>query len=177
MKPRLIILSDLWGIEKSVWINDYTEILDSIFEIQYYDCCDLGQVDKLEYQENNLHNQFINGGIEVATKRLLELEKKRIDVLAFSIGGIIAWKAQLNGLKINTLYSISSTRLRYEKEKPKCNLSLYFGDKDNYKPTSEWFDRIELNPKIFKNKEHKLYTEIGCISEICDDIKTPYNNV
>jgi hypothetical protein len=177
MKPKLIILSDLWGIEKSAWINDYTEILDSNFEIHYYDCCNLGQVDKSECQESNLHNQFVNGGIEAATKRLLELEKKRIDVLAFSIGGVIAWKAQLNGLKINTLYSISSTRLRYEKEKPKCNLSLYFGDKDHYKPTPEWFDSMELKPKIFKNKEHKLYTEIDCISKICNDIKTHYNKV
>ena len=175
MKPRLIILSDLWGIEKSEWVNDYAEILDSNFEIQFYDCCDLGQVDKSEYEESKLHNQFVNGGIEIATKRLLELEGKRTDVLAFSIGGVVAWKAQLNGLKINNLYSISSTRLRYEKEKPSCNLRLYFGEKDNYKPASDWFDSFELKPKIFKDKEHKLYAEIDCIREICNEIKTPYN--
>ena len=176
MKPRLVILSDLWGLEKSEWINDYTKKLDSNFDIKFYDCCDLGQVEKSDYDQSSLHKQFVNGGIEIATKKLIELEKKRIDVLAFSIGGVIAWKAQFKGLKINNFYSVSSTRLRYEDKKPNCNLSLYFGDKDNHKPTSEWFDNLEIKPTIFKNKEHELYTQMDCISEICDEIKTTYNN-
>lgn len=172
MKPRLIILSDLWGIEKSEWVNNYTKTLDSKFEIKFYDCCKLGRVDKSGYKESSLHNQFVNGGIEIAAKRLLELEKRNINILAFSIGGVIAWKAQLHGLKINNLYAISSTRLRYEKVKPSYNVSLYFGDKDNYRPTIEWFDYINLKPKILKDKEHKLYTEIDCISKICNEIAT-----
>lgn len=171
MKPRLIILSDLWGIEKSEWINYYVKILEIKFEIQFYDCCELGKLNKSVYEESNLHNQFVNGGIEIAVKKLLELETKRIDVLAFSIGGVIAWKAQLNGLKINNFYSISSTRLRYEKEKPNCIINLYFGDKDSYKPTSNWFNKMELKPKIFANKKHELYTEIDYINELCKEIK------
>ena len=176
MKPRLLILSDFWGAEKAAWVNDYVENLSTDFEIQFYDSCDLGQIDKTEYVESNLHNQFVNGGIEIATKRLLKLEKKRINVLAFSIGGVIAWKAQLKGLKINNFYSISSTRLRYEKDKPEFQLKLYFGEKDNNRPTSDWFDRMDINPKIFKDKGHNLYSEINCINEICNDITTPYNN-
>jgi hypothetical protein len=177
MKPRLIIISDLWGIENSKWVNKYIKILASKFEIQFYDSCELGQIDKSEYEESNLHNQFINGGIEIAVKMLLKLEHKEIDILAFSIGGVIAWKAQLNGLKINNFYAISSTRLRNEQKKPKCRINLYFGEKDIYKPTSNWFDSFGLKPKIFKNKDHKLYTENDCINEICNDIKTSCNNL
>ncbi len=170
MKARLIILSDLWGIEKSDWLTGYIRILDSKFSIQLYDCCDLGRVDKSEYVENHLHNQFVNGGIETAVKRLLELEKNKIDVLAFSVGGVIAWKAQLKGLKINNLFSISSTRLRYEEHKAKCGLNLYFGEKDTHRPTDGWFNTMNLKPKIFKGRGHTLYSEIDCISTICNDI-------
>ena len=49
MKPKLIILSDLWGKEKSNWVSDYVELLKNKFEIQYYDCCDLGGIDKTDY--------------------------------------------------------------------------------------------------------------------------------
>ena len=175
MKPRLIILSDLWGAEKSEWIEYYIENLNFKFEIQFYDCCDLGKVNKSDYIEKNLHKQFVNNGIEIAVERLLELEKEKIDVLAFSIGGTIAWKAQLKGLKINNFYAISSTRLRYETNKPNCHTRLYFGEKDEYLPNSDWFDNIGIEPDTFIDKGHKLYTENDCINEICNDIKTSYN--
>jgi hypothetical protein len=33
MKPRLIILSDLWGKEKSDWVSNYVALLKDMFEI------------------------------------------------------------------------------------------------------------------------------------------------
>ena len=175
MKPRLIILSDLWGVEKSEWIKYYIENLNLKFEIQFYDCCDLGKVNKSDYVEEILHKQFVNNGIEIAMERLLELEKETIDVLAFSIGGTIAWKAQLKGLKINNFYAISSTRLRYETSKPNCHTRFFFGEKDEYLPSSDWFNNIGIEPYIFTGKGHKLYSKIDCINEICNEIKTTYN--
>ena len=166
-KPRLVILSDLWGFEKVIWLNEYLQQLKDTFEIQVYDCCILGNIDKSEYNETNLHTQFIKGGITHAVKQLLQLEQDKVDILAFSIGGTIAWKAQLNGLKINNLYAVSSTRLRYEHIKPKYNTILYFGENDAYKPNSEWFLKMEITPKIIKNKKHNLYSETNCIKEIC----------
>lgn len=170
MKPRLIILSDLWGIEKSEWIDSYILKLKSKHEIQYYDCCDLAKVDKTEYTASNLHTQFVNGGIEIAVNRLLELEQEYVDVLAFSIGGTIAWKAGLLGLKINRFYSISSTRLRYETQKSNCNIHLYFGEKDESIPNSNWHAMIRVDSTIFKNRVHTLYSEKDCIDRICQDI-------
>ena len=139
MKPRLIILSDLWGTEKSNWINYYLNALSPEFDIKYYDCCEIGNVDTTSLKEGVIHSQFIDHGIDLAVEKLIQLEDGKVDILAFSIGGIIAWKAGLKGLNINNFYAISSTRLRYESEKPSYAIKLYFGEKDLFKPDTNWF--------------------------------------
>lgn len=170
MKPRLIILSDLWGKEKSDWVSVYVELLKDKFEIQYYDCCELGQIEKANYTEENLHNQFVNGGIEKAIENLLKIEKKQIDVLAFSIGGTIAWKAALIGLNIGKFFAVSSTRLRYEDKIPKGAIKLYYGENDCSKPSNDWFEKHSIDFEIIKNKEHDFYTEKESADSICAEI-------
>lgn len=175
MKPRLIILSDLWGKGKSHWIEGYVKLLVDKFDIHYYDCCDLGEVDSVNCDEKNLHNQFVNGGIERAVDALLIKEKKAVTVLAFSIGGTIAWKAALKGLNIETLVAISSTRLRYEAQVPNCKLKLYFGEEDNYKPDGNWFKNCQILPEINKNKGHLMYLEKDFIHLVCNAILNSYS--
>ena len=170
MKPRLIILSDLWGIEKSNWVSGYVELLKNEFEIQYYDCGELGGIDKSNYTEKNLHNQFINGGIEKGVENLLKREENQIDVLAFSIGGVIAWKAGLKGLNLRKLFVISSTRLRYEKEIPNGVIKLFYGENDNNKPNDNWLEKYSIDFEIIENKEHNFYTEKDCTVLICNEI-------
>jgi len=170
MKPRLIILSDLWGKEKSNWVSFYIELLKVKFEIQYYDCCELGEIDKTVYNEENLHSQFINGGIEKAVSNLLKVEKNEIDILAFSIGGIIAWKTALNDMNVERLFAVSSTRLRYEDVIPKGEIKLYFGENDSNKPSQDWFQKHSIDFEIIENKNHDFYTEKGCAIAICNEI-------
>ncbi|WP_264566522.1 alpha/beta hydrolase [Flavobacterium sp. N3904] len=170
MKSRLIILSDLWGKEKSDWVSVYVELLKDKFEIQYYDCCDLGAIDKTLYTEENLHTQFVNAGIEKAVEQLLKEEKNEIDVLAFSIGGIIAWKATLKGLTVKSLFAVSSTRLRYENEIPNGTIKLYYGENDSNRPNDNWFEKHPINSEIIKNKEHNFYTEKHFAESICKEI-------
>ena len=43
IKSRLIILSDLFGDCHSDWENFYINFLKSHYDVQYYDCCELGQ--------------------------------------------------------------------------------------------------------------------------------------
>jgi hypothetical protein len=167
VKPRLIILSDLWGKEKSDWVSVYVELLRDKFEIQYYDCCELGTIDKTNYTEENLHSQFVNGGIEKAVGHLLITEKNQIDVLAFSIGGTIAWKAALKGLNVRSLFAVSATRLRYEDEIPNGAIKLYYGENDSNKPSENWFKKLSIDFEIIKNKEHCFYTEKEFITSIC----------
>ncbi len=166
MKPRLIILSDLWEFSGSEWVHDYVNILESTFEIQTYDCCSLAEIDRSNLTESTIHNQFINGGVKNAVKKILEIETDKVSVLGFSVGGTIAWKAVLKGLNADKLYAVSSTRLRYETQKPNCLAKLYYGEHDRFRPNSNWFTKVLIKEK----EDHLMYSEIDFINEICDEI-------
>lgn len=166
-KQRLIILSDLWGKEKSDWIMHYTSILKDYFNIEYYDSCDLGGVDKSIYTQKNLHQQFLAEGIEKAVENILKEETENAIVLGFSIGGLIAWKAQNAGLKAQSLFAISSTRLRYETQKSAGIIHLFYGEEDIYKPDRNWFNNMKIKERICKNEKHELYIKKEVAVDIC----------
>lgn len=137
------------------------------FEIQYYDVLELANIAVFDFTEINVHQQFINGGVDRAVENLLRLEKGEIFVLGFSIGGTIAWKASLKGLKVSHLIAVSSTRLRYETESLNCEIKLFFGENDPNKPNSEWFSDLKIPYQILKNQNHQLYLEKTQLSLIC----------
>ena len=168
-KPRLIILSDLWGAAVNDWVLYYTELLHD-FDIQYYDCRVLGNVDTLTQNQESIHQQFVTTGIDAAVDELLALEREEVNILAFSVGGVIAWKAGLKGLKINSFYAVSSTRLRHEILKPAGNLKVYFGEEDSFKPTKEWYEILNIDFEIIKNKDHKMYFEKDFAIRLCSEI-------
>ncbi|PKQ68839.1 hypothetical protein BZG01_03765 [Labilibaculum manganireducens] len=170
MKKRLIILSDLWGFEEAVWMHSYQKILNPYFEIEYFDSRKLVDLDLSDNSEGRLHARFVNGGIDRGVYKLGLQEKETIIVLAFSVGGVIAWKAGLKGLNISTLYAISSTRLRYEKEKPDCKCVLYFGANDRYKPDAKWFQDLNLDFNLIEDKEHEMYREEDFAESLCQKI-------
>lgn len=171
MKKRLIILSDLWGDSNSDWIDCYFNSLETVFDITYYDCCELGAVDKTLMVKEELHKQFINHGINTAVEKLIALEPNEIDILAFSIGGTIAWKAALRGLKINKMFVISATRLRNELSKPVCEINLVYGENDSFKPNIEWFEKMNLGYNIIKGFGHEVYSDSKYIASLCAEIK------
>lgn len=168
--PRLLILSDLWGAEKSDWVDLYKAQLSDAFEIQYYDCCALGAIDKSDYTEQALHTQFVAGGIDRAVEKLLLLEQNEVFVLAFSVGGSIAWKAALKGLKVKALHAVSSTRLRHETERPSCSISLVYGDQDKFKPDDKWLSIFKIDVEMVKHKSHQLYKDPSEIPTICANL-------
>jgi len=176
LKSRLIILSDIWGIQKSEWVKYYIDLLSSDYDIKYYDSCELGEIETNSLNENIRHRQFVYGGIESAVKKLIELEKKECNILAFSIGGTIGWKASLCGLKIKNFYAVSSTRLRYETEKPDCKIKLFFGEKDDFKPSPDWFEKFDLTNEIIDNGNHQFYTVKKHSLKICESIETHHNS-
>jgi hypothetical protein len=170
MKPRLIILSDLWGKEKSDWVSGYVDVLKHKFEIQYYDCCELGGIDKTIFTEASIHNQFVNGGIDRAVANLLELEKGAISILGFSVGGTIAWKSSLKGLNVYKLCCISSTRLRHENQIPSTVVKLFYGKNDTNRPSATWLESHTLDFEIIKNKDHNFYVDKENVALLCDRI-------
>lgn len=163
---KLIILSDLWGKGKSGWINHYITILQNHFEVIFYDCCELADIDLSNYSEDEIHDQFINGGIDRAVNEILRKENGPMDVLGFSIGGLIAWKAILKGLNVQSLTAVSTTRLRYENKRPECIIYAFFGENDKFKPGIDWFQMLRVEKNIYKKAEHNFY----CNKEIAIDL-------
>jgi alpha-beta hydrolase superfamily lysophospholipase len=165
--PKLIILSDLWGKEKSHWLAHYTQYLEPHFEITYYDVCELGAVDKTIYTQDALHQQFVNGGIERAVQQLAILEKEKTNILAFSIGGVIAWKYGLQTANIECLYGVSATRLRKETNQPTGVIQLYFGSEDTFNPSANWFEQMHLQIEIIEGGKHELYRAANFAKKLC----------
>lgn len=174
-KQRIIILSDLWGEEKSDWIIHYSSILEKYFEVKYYDSSILGGIDKSDYSEKKLHHQFVTGGIEKAIETILKKEKQTTIILGFSVGGYIGWKACISGLKCQNIFAISSTRLRYETQKPSTKIELIYGEDDGDKPDESWFENLELKMNFIKNEEHEFYRKKEIAEMICKMIITLNN--
>ena len=148
----------------------YLDILSSKYSITCYSSKELADINSNETNQEIIHQQFINGGIEKAVSNLIKKESGFVNILAFSIGGTIAWKANLSGLKTKDFWAVSSTRLRYETKKTNCMTHLIFGEKDLYKPDINWFNLLKLEPQTIPNKGHELYTDSNCIRLICKQI-------
>lgn len=162
MKQKLLILSDIHGFQNCNWIEGYVKQLSPIFDIKLYDVKELAGIEKNSLNSiDEVHRQFVVFGIEKAVSNLITKEKERTTVLAFSIGGTIAWKGALNGLPVTQMVLVSSTRLRFEKEKPNCKIQLIYAEDDVYKPNNDWANKLGLELKIIENKGHDFYTEKG----------------
>ncbi len=168
MKNRLIILSDLWGNEKAEWISIYIKALSVTYEVKFYDSCSLAGISTINLSEEERHLFFVDRGIENAVNELLRLEKEEVSILAFSVGGVIGWKAILRGLNATKFIAISSTRLRYEIEKPLSDVILYYGELDSFKPKGLWFEKMkEIKFQVEPNKKHAMYKEEEIMNKVC----------
>jgi pimeloyl-ACP methyl ester carboxylesterase len=170
VKPRLLLLSDLFGGESPEWIKSYSKTLASKFDVHYYDVLKLGGINASDCDESGIHSQFLKGGIDRAVQTLLDFEKEEVTILGFSIGGTIGWKASLLGLKVKQLVAVSSTRLRFETEIPNCKIKLYFGENDRNKPNAEWFSDLNVSNYVFENQEHQLYLIEKNTVVICSEL-------
>ena len=100
------------------------------------------------------------------------MEKKEVSVLAFSVGGTIAWRAALSGLPVDQLFAISATRLRYEAEKPNCELRLWYGALDPYQPNAEWYEKMQLSAYQWPAQGHDIYKDAKVIQAVCQQLLT-----
>lgn len=166
MKQEIIILSDLWGHRKSDWLSHFNEALSLNYNIKFYNSCELAGIDPHLSDQSQIHNEFLNGGIQKASETLIEKELESRIYIGCSIGGVICWKAAEFGLKIDRLMAISSTRLRKETTQPSFPVNLIFGENDQYKPGSEWFDKMNCEYEIIENGGHDIYKDKLVVSGI-----------
>ncbi|MEG3657375.1 hypothetical protein V5097_08175 [Arenibacter palladensis] len=170
MANRLVILSDMWGSKKGLWITSYLGYLQQYYDITFYDCQHLANISLEVNSPENIHKEFIDGGVETAVAHLLKKETVPSHYLAFGIGGNIAWKAALKGLPLKSLYSISSNRLRLESKRPAGKVQLLYGQNDEFRPSDTWSDQIGVDVEVVKGFGHELYTDEKIISKVCQDL-------
>ncbi len=173
MIQRLIVLSDLWGIGRSQWWAYYEQPLRNHFEVEWYDCCQLGDINLSNCEQEKLHQQFLAGGLERAVSGLLAAEKHRppARLLAFSIGGTIAWKAIQQGLPCKYFCAVSATRLRKEQETLPIKGKLYYGADDPYRPDERWGQQQStLSYELLPAYGHEAYTKAEVAETIVNEL-------
>ena len=170
MAERLVVLSDMWGVKKGLWITSYLGYLQQYYNIVFYDIQQLANIDLTIKSKENLHTAFVEGGIDTAVAHLLKKEKLASHYLAFSTGGTIAWKAALKGLPMTSLYAVSATRVRMENLKPDCPTTLLYGGNDTSRPDNDWSGKLDKELDIVPNFGHEFYTDEKIIGKICQDL-------
>lgn len=173
MKPRLVLLSDLWGKGRSDWWQNYDQLLAPHFNLQWYDCCALAGLQLVPYEQEHLHRQFVAGGIERAVQALIQHESTRSSpcyILGFSIGGLIGWRSIVAGLRANYFCAISATRLRYETHVLPLNGLLLYGKEDPYQPAPEWLDKQQLQHQVLADFRHECYQESAIAEQIAQEL-------
>lgn len=155
----------MWGTQQKEWTSIYMDALSHRYNITCYDCHELGGVDMSTSDQEIIHKQFVDFGIENAVQRLCSIETMPTTYIGLSVGGVIAWKAGLAELPIQHIFAISSTRLRTETVKPTCPINLYYGENDPYKPSLDWLSQMGCEYEIVKDRGHDLYKDEGFIKD------------
>lgn len=169
MAERLVVLSDMWGVKKGLWVTSYMGYLQQYYDITYYDCAQLGGV-SVSGCKDATHKAMLDCGLENAVSALLELETEPSHYLAFSMGGAVAWKAALKGLPVKSLCTVSATRVRMEENAPQCDLKLFFGAEDAHKPSPQWLQQMNAEVETMPDLDHDMYTHDQVARHICLDL-------
>ncbi|PCI31957.1 MAG: hypothetical protein COB60_10240 [Flavobacteriaceae bacterium] len=169
-KKHLLIISDLWGFQNSDWLQAYLEQLSPYFEISIFDCYLHSEISPSLTSETEIHSYFIKKGMGICSEKLTKIITKQPCILAFSIGGTIAWKTVLKNNQFKTFFAVSATRLRLENKRPTGNISLFYGAEDNSRPTEAWFEQNNIPYTLFKEKKHNFYMKQDSSTSICSSL-------
>ena len=167
MAEKLVILSDMWGSKKGLWITSYLGYLQQYFDIQFYDTQQLAGVDLVMCTAENLYEAFTDGGKDTAVAQLLKKEKQPCHYLTFCAGSTIAWIAAEQGLPMKSLYAVSPIELPLDIAKPDCPVRLLFGGNDKDVPFQEWAREKGVALEVLPNYGHELYSDEKIIQKVC----------
>ena len=176
MVKRLVILSDMWGAKKGMWITSYLRYLQPYFDIVYYDCRQLANIDVPINTPEYVYKAFSEGGMELAVNHLLKKETTPAHYLTFCAGGTIAYDAALRGLPMESLYAVSPIDLESFEETPACPITTIFGNDDSDIPDYLWADERSIKMQRIEKYGHELYSDDKIIAKICQDILENFLN-
>ena len=170
MAERLVVVSDMWGSKKGLWITSYLGYLQQYYDIVFYDSRELAHIDRKNRTAEGIYSAFINGGLDSAVSQLLASETESSHYLTFCAGGTIAWKAALKGLPIKSLYAVSPIEMHHYTQGPDCPITLLYGELADKIPSTEWSIQtkavIERVPKF----GHEMYSDEKIIRKVCLDL-------
>ncbi|MCJ7467421.1 MAG: hypothetical protein MUO53_12100 [Maribacter sp.] len=170
MADRLVILSDMWGIKKGMWITSYLGYLQQYYKIEFYDMMQLANIDPVHYTEEKICAEFMHSGIDTAVAHLLKKESEPSHYLTFCVGGTVAWKAALKGLPIKSLYAVSPGWLQFENEKPNIPMTLLYGEQQPTIPGRNWTHKVGAEIEVVPNFGATLYSDEKIIRKVCLDL-------
>ncbi|MEX0287479.1 MAG: hypothetical protein AB3N14_00075 [Flavobacteriaceae bacterium] len=171
MAERLVVLSDMWGAKKGMWITSYLGYLQQYFDIVYYDSQQLSDLDITEYTPEKVCEAFHKGGMDTAVAHILMKEKNNPShYLTFCAGGLIAWNAALKGLPMKSLYAVSALDLQNELERPEVPITLLYGEYHTNIPSDKWADHMDIPIEVVPKFGRELYTDEKIIKKVCLNI-------
>jgi hypothetical protein len=167
MAERLVVLSDMWGAKKGLWITSYLGYLQQYFEIVYYDSQELANLEVTVRTPENVCKAFVEGGYSTAIAHLLSRETQPSHYLTFCAGGTIAWSAALQGLPMKSLYAVSPLWLHRYANSPEAPAKLLFGEYQENKPAQAWAQQLGVDMEVMPNFGRELYSDEKIIGKIC----------
>ena len=170
MAERLVVVSDMWGSKKGLWITSYLGYLQQYFDIVFYDSRELARIDKSITSADDLYKAFVDGGMKTAVAHLLARETEPSHYLTFCAGGAIAWDAALKGLPVKSLYAVSPIDLEKNTEALDCKVNLLFGELDKKYPSAQWAADTDSIMEIVPNFGHEMYSDEKVIRKVCLDL-------
>lgn len=167
MAERLVVLSDMWGARKGLWITSYLGYLQQYFDIVYYDSQQLADLEVVVHTRENLCKAFFDGGRETAIAQILRKETEPSHYLTFCAGGTIGWEAALKGLPMKSLYAVSPINLHLQDQKPDCPVNLLFGEYQEDKPDEAWAKELGVTMNVVPQFGNELYSDEKIIQKVC----------
>ncbi len=169
MAERLVVLSDMHGSKRGLWIASYLGYLQQYFDIVFYDSKELANISLAVNSDENIYEAFIQGGLDTAVAHLLKKEHTDSHYLTFCAGGSIAWKAGMMGLPMKSLYAISPLNLEAYEWKPDCPIQLLYGEYGDYNkqlPSGAWVEKVNVSMECMPKYGYELYSDEKIIRKV-----------
>lgn len=173
MAERLVVLSDMHGSKRGLWITSYLGYLQQYFDIVFYDSRELAGIELTVNSDENVYNAFMEGGMDTAVAHLLKIEHTESHYLTFCAGGGIAWKAGMMGLPMKSLFAISALNLEIYDWKPDCPIKLLYGEYGDYRkklPDVKWAERLGVSLEVIPKFGGDLYSDEKIIQKVCKNL-------
>lgn len=151
---KCLLITDIFGLPAPD--HPVISCLEKHADLTTLQPADLANMPQLVGEE--LHQfLFEKGGFETAATRISTLEPQFDIAIGFSVGGSLIWRACQEGLETQTVFCLSSTRLRKEKSKIKPVSHVFFGALDENRPDNEWLRSYPDFYLIGRHEDHGFY--------------------